>query len=40
MKHLLYRLIKNISRKNVINGPNSITLSEAPASEKIVVDKL
>ena len=33
-------MIKNITRKNAANLPNSINQSEAPAPEEIVVDKL
>ena len=40
IKRLLYRLIKYIKTKNVKNGPNSITQSEAPEPEEIVVHKL
>ena len=40
IKYLLYRLINNIPRKNVINGPNYITQSEEPVPEDIVVKKL
>ena len=36
----MYRLIENLSWKNVTNGPKLITQPEAPASEEIVVEKL
>ena len=40
IKRFLYRLINNLSRKNVTNAPNLITKSEASSPEVIVVDKL